>query len=340
MRYYQTMNTIGRILRFTSFGESHGVAVGGVLDGLPAGLRVDKERIRHALARRAGRLLPAGFPAEEYENGLAMSQRACKEPDEVEFLSGLWDGVSLGTPIAFIIRNRDMRPEDYAALQDVFRPGHADLTYQAKYGVRDPRGGGRASARETAARVVAGTIAAQWLEMQGVKISARVLEAGGETEPERIRALIREVQTAGDSIGGIVGCTVSGLPVGTGEPLFDKLQARIACAVMSINACKGFDYGSGFEGRSRRGSELNPQSGGALGGISDGNNFTFRCVFKPTPSISLPQEALCTDGSRTSIRIHGRHDVCVALRAPAVVEAMTALAVADLMMLQRAGSPN
>ncbi len=311
------MNTIGNIFRFTDFGESHGAAVGGVIDGCPSGIRIDPAAISHDLDRRAGRICD-----------FTVSQRAKAEPDEVEFLSGLLDGVTLGTPIAFIIRNQDARQEDYDALRDVFRPGHADSTYQQKYGIRDPRGGGRASARETAARVVAGSIAKQVLKQKGISINAETVQIGEATNKDRFGEVLQRVSEQGDSIGGVVKCGITGLPAGIGEPLFDKLQARLAYAVMSINACKGFEYGSGFGGVDKTGSELNNCSGGALGGISDGTDFCFRCVFKPTPSIS--REQTLPDGS--TISIHGRHDVCVALRAPVIVEAMTAITILDLYL--------
>jgi len=300
------MNTFGDRFTFTSFGESHGVAIGGVLDGVPAGLPIDMDLIRHELDRRAGRLTDA-----------PVSKRAEGEPNQVEWLSGVLDGVTLGTPIAFLIRNRDARPEDYAWLKDHYRPGHADRTYMQKYGIRDWRGGGRASARETAGRVVAGCIAKQLLRRRGITIEAELVQVGTCTDPTRFADTIRSVQAAGDSIGGIIRCTITGVPAGVGEPIFDKLQAHLAFAVMSINACKGFDYGTGFAGVGLCGSEANAVSGGIAGGIADGSPIVFRCVFKPTPSIA-----------RT---VPGRHDPCVAVRAVPVVEAMSALALLSLL---------
>ncbi len=296
------MNTFGDTFTFTSFGESHGAAIGGVLDGVPAGLHIDMDLIRHELDRRAGRLTDA-----------PVSKRAEREPNQVEWLSGVLDGVTLGTPIAFLIRNRDARPEDYAWLKDHYRPGHADRVYMQKYGIRDWRGGGRASARETAGRVVAGCIAKQLLRRRGITIEAELVQVGMYTDPAQFADTIRAVQAAGDSIGGIVRCTITGIPAGAGEPIFDKLQAHLAFAVMSINACKGFDYGTGFAGVGLTGSESNAISGGIAGGIADGSPIVFRCVFKPTPSIA-----------RT---VPGRHDPCVAVRAVPVVEAMSALAL-------------
>lgn len=300
------MNSFGKHFVFTSFGESHGKAIGGILDGVPAGLHIDFDLIRTELLRRSG------------QGVYGASERAKREPDEVEWLSGVLDGVTLGTPIAFLIRNTDARPEDYQWLKHNYRPGHADRVYEQKYGIRDWRGGGRASARETAARVVAGCIAKQMLRLRGISIRAELVQVGNETDPQRFEPLIRAVRAEGDSIGGIIRCTITGVPVGTGEPIFDKLQAHLAFAVMSINACKGFDYGTGFEGVGLRGSQANAVSGGISGGISDGTPITFRCVFKPTPSIAKT--------------IPGRHDACVATRAVPVVEAMTALALANLLL--------
>ena len=301
------MNSFGNRFVFTSFGESHGRAIGGVLDGVPSGLRIDMSLIRRELDRRAGRGLQAG-----------VSQRAKQEADEVEWLSGVMDGVTLGTPIAFIIRNKDARPEDYEWLKHNYRAGHADWTYQQKYGIRDWRGGGRASARETAGRVVAGCIAKQLLRLKGISIQAELVQVGNETDPTRFAEVIRAVQAEGDSIGGIVRCTITGVPAGTGEPIFNKLQAELAFAMMSINACKGFDYGTGFEGISMKGSDANRVSGGMAGGIADGTPIIFRCVFKPTPSIA-------------KMGVKGRHDACVAVRAVPVVEAMGALVLANFL---------
>lgn len=315
------MNTFGEKFAFTSFGESHGRAIGGVLDGVPAGIRIDMEMVRRELRRRRG------LPAKGGLASIPVTARATHEPDEVEWLSGVMDGVTLGTPIAFIIRNKDAHSADYDYLKDTFRPGHADYTYQMKYGIRDHRGGGRASARETASRVVAGAVAKQLLAEKGIQIDAELIQVGTETDPARFADYIRQVQSEGDSIGGIVRCTIKGLPIGTGDPIFDKLQSHLAFAIMSINACKGFEYGTGFDGIGLKGSEANSISGGILGGISDGTDITFRCVFKPTPSIA--KEQTTTDGKTISIR--GRHDPCVAVRAVAVVEAMTALCLANLV---------
>ena len=322
------MNTFGEKFAFTSFGESHGRAIGGVLDGVPAGLHIDLALIQSELARRAGRL---GDEAMRREAGV--SPRAVNEADEVEWLSGVMDGVTLGTPIAFIIRNQDARPEDYEWLKHSFRLGHADRVYQEKYGIRDHRGGGRASARETASRVVAGSIAKQLLAEQNIHIHAQLIQVGERTNPADFEEYIRQVCQEGDSIGGIIECTITGIPVGVGEPIFDKLQAHLAFAMMSINACKGFEYGSGFGGVSKTGSEMylsgNPTlvSGGIAGGISDGTPIVFRCVFKPTASSKKTFEAMRREARGDEAM--GRHDACVAVRAVPVVEAMAALVLAE-----------
>ncbi|MBQ0119144.1 MAG: chorismate synthase [Bacteroidales bacterium] len=304
-------NTFGDKWTFTSFGESHGRAIGGVIDGVPAGLQIDFDLIRRELLRRSGK------------EQIGVSPRPAAENDEVEWLSGVMDGVALGTPIAFLIRNTDARPDDYEILRHTYRPGHADWVYQRKYGIRDHRGGGRSSARETAARVVAGTIARQQLNNHGISIHAQLVQVGEETHPEAFDNVIRQVREAGDTIGGIVECAVNGMPVGVGDPIADKLQAHLAAAMLSINGCKGFDYGTGFRGVALRGSQIYhpnevpcPQSGGIEGGISNGLPITFRCVFKPAATLT---------------RLYGgRHDACIAVRAVPVVEAMTALVLADL----------
>ena len=348
------MNTLGEKFSFTSFGESHGRAIGGVLDGVPAGLHIDMEMIRHELDRRAGRGEvkgerlrapqnatsvfgdPAKVKGEEAKGGV--SPRAVREADEVEWLSGVMDGVTLGTPIAFIIRNKDARPEDYEWLRHSYRIGHADRVYQEKYGIRDHRGGGRASARETAARVVAGSIAKQLLAEKNIHIEAKLVQVGEETNAERFAAYIAAIQQDGDSIGGIVECTITGVPAGIGEPIFDKLQAQLAFAIMSINACKGFEYGSGFEGVNKKGSEMYLSedtrliSGGIAGGISDGTPIVFRCVFKPTASSRKTFERAYPHPLPKGKGVkQGRHDACVAVRAVPVVEAMAALVIEDCL---------
>ena len=335
------MNTIGEYFSFTSFGESHGRAIGGVLDGVRAGIKIDIDMIRQALDRRAGRIVEdmkqSGDESKGERRKAGVSPRAAHEADKVEWLSGVMDGVTLGTPIAFIIRNRDARPEDYDWLKHTYRIGHADRTYQEKYGIRDHRGGGRASARETASRVVAGAIAQQLLHEKNIHIHAQLVQVGQEKNPENFGRYIADIQREGDSIGGIVECQITGVPVGVGEPIFDKLQAHLAYAMMSINACKGFEYGSGFEGIGLKGSEMYLTgnqtliSGGIVGGISDGTPIVFRCVFKPTASNRKVFETF--QSSRVeefqNLKV-GRHDACVAVRAVAVVEAMAALVLADM----------
>ena len=367
------MNIFGDKWTFTSFGESHGAAIGGVLDGVPAGLHIDLQMVRAELERRAGKKPTSNNVLKGRETGV--SPRAAREPDEVEWLSGVirsvspedglsaersvsetvcqqGDLVTLGTPIAFLIRNKDARPEDYEWLKHSYRVGHADRVYEQKYGIRDWRGGGRASARETAARVVAGSLAKQELATKGVCIHAHLVQVGAETDPNKFADVIAAYQREGDSIGGIVECRITGLPVGTGEPIFDKLQAHLAYAVMSINACKGFEYGTGFGGVMQPGSVINAISGGISGGISDGSEVVFRCVFKPTASTpkafaQLQNDQLQNDPYSEADRMNevnkemvnqsdqpvsvGRHDACVATRAVPVVEAMTALALINLL---------
>ena len=298
------MNTLGHNLTLTTFGESHGPAIGGVLDGFPAGITVDTDFIALQMQRR--------------RPGQSTVTTGRQEKDQVEFLSGLLDGVSTGAPIAFIIRNQDQHSSDYDELKDLFRPSHADYAWEQRYGIRDWRGGGRASARETAARVVAGCIAKQQLVAKGVRIQAELIQVGAEKDPARFAETIARYQQEGDSIGGIIECRINGLPVGTGEPIFDKLQAHLAFAMMSINACKGFEYGTGFGGVTEPGSAINGISGGIAGGIADGSEIVFRCVFKPTPS--TPKAG-----------VKGRHDACVAVRAVPVVEAMTALSLVQFL---------
>ena len=340
------MNSLGENFVFTSFGESHGRAIGGVLDGVPAGVKINFDMIRQQLDRRAGRAPQDNSKSLIQNSQLPTSPRASREADEVEWLSGVLDGVTLGTPIAFIIRNQDARPEDYEWLKHSFRPGHADRTYQEKYGIRDHRGGGRASARETASRVVAGCIAQQLLAERDIHISAQLIQVGAETNPAHFQDYIDKIRQSGDSIGGIIECTITGLPIGVGEPIFDKLQSHLAFAIMSINACKGFEYGSGFEHITLTGSDMylsdNQQliSGGIAGGISDGTPLTFRCIFKPTASNRQTLKALrseCLEENNSKFIIQnskfplGRHDACVAIRAVPVVEAMTALVLQDLL---------
>lgn len=317
-------NVIGNRLRLMTFGESHGPAMGGVLDGMPPLVRLDFEEIARHLARRR----PGGRPG--------VSQR--READEPEFLSGISDdGMTLGTPIGFIIRNRDARSGDYDGYTGCFRPNHADYTYYKKYGIHDFRGGGRASARETVSWVVAGSIARQWLEQKGIQIEAEFVETNN----------VEETASRGDSTGGIVRCSVTGMPVGVGDPVFDKLHARLAAAMMSINAAKAFEFGDGAGSACMTGTEsmdifnpdpdaplpcLSNHSGGIQGGISNGMPIEFKVYFKPTPTVMQPFDTIDTDGQPRTVNPKGRHDPCVAIRAVPVVESMAALTIADLML--------
>lgn len=324
------MNTFGNNLRLTTFGESHGPAMGGVLDGFPPGFRVNHDALREFVASRR-----PGY-------GTGVSPR--REPDEVEFLSGFSpDGLTLGTPIAFIVRNRDARPSDYVELGHVYRPNHADRTYDLRYGIRDSRGGGRASARETVARVVAGGLALQWLESKGVTVGAVL-----DDEPS-LPCYVEEARTQGDSRGASVSCSIIGFPPGVGNPVYGKFQMQLAAAMMSINAVMGFEYGAGFKAANMRGSDfadrmrpdgsggveyLSNHCGGLNGGITNGCEIYFRVAFKPTPTISSPLETVNDRGEAVTLCAKGRHDPCVALRGLAVVRAMAALVAADFLIPQ------
>lgn len=308
-------NTFGSFFRVTTFGESHGPMIGAVIDGIESNLPLDVGRIQKELDRRR--------PAQnEFE-----SQR--KEHDRIEIVSGVFEGRTTGTPVAILIRNTDQHSKDYENLKDVYRPGHADETYEARYGVRDYRGGGRASGRETAARVAAGVVAKQVLESKGIAIESRIISIHGRKE--NFDEVLEEAKRKGESVGGVLECTVKGMPKGIGEPVFDKLDAYIAHAVMSIGAIKGIEFGSGFSSELLYGSENNLpcNAGGILGGISDGNDIDFRVAVKPTPSIAKPQPMKTRDGGIREVGIEGRHDVCICLRIGPVVEAMTAIAVLD-----------
>lgn len=308
-------NTFGSFFRVTTFGESHGPMIGAVIDGIESNLPLDVGRIQKELDRRR--------PAQnEFE-----SQR--KEHDRIEIVSGVFEGRTTGTPVAILIRNTDQHSKDYENLKDVYRPGHADETYEARYGVRDYRGGGRASGRETAARVAVGAVAKQVLESKGIAIESRIISIHGRKE--NFDEILEEAKRKGESVGGVLECTVKGMPKGIGEPVFDKLDAYIAHAVMSIGAIKGIEFGSGFSSELLYGSENNLpcNAGGILGGISDGNDIGFRVAVKPTPSIAKPQPMKTRDGGMREVRIEGRHDVCICLRIGPVVEAMTAIAVLD-----------
>lgn len=355
------MNTIGKIFCFTGFGESHGTAVGGVIDGMPARVRIDLGAVQRELDRR--------------RPGQSAVTTARKESDTVEVLSGLMDGVTTGCPIGFIIRNSDQHSGDYDHLRDAFRPSHADYTYTVKYGLRDHRGGGRSSARETATRVVAGAFARQALEQSGITIRAYTSQVGSieVTEPytsldlslvesnpvrcpdtktaEEMERLILDVKHSGDTIGGVVTCVVKGVPVGLGDPVFGRLNARLAEAMMSINASKGFEYGMGFKGVELRGREaidcfvtdddghvhtVTNRSGGIQGGISNGEDIYFRVAFKPVATLIRDVPTIDSSGNPVVIKGKGRHDPCVVPRAVPVVEAMAAMVILDALLLNRA----
>ncbi|MCR4660263.1 MAG: chorismate synthase [Bacteroidales bacterium] len=310
------MNTFGTNFRFTSFGESHGLAVGGIIDGCPSRLALDTDAIRADLARRRG------------EGDETTTRR---EADEVEFLSGVMDGITLGTPIAFAIRNADTRPDDYEELRHLCRPGHADFTYQARYGIRDHRGGGRASGRETAARVVAGAIAKQLLAQRGIGCRAAVAELAP--------------QTPDDTRGGSVRCVVQGLPAGVGDPVFGRLNAMLAAAMMSIPSSTAFEMGVGTQAADMTGSAFADQwlaggrtvtnhCGGVQGGISNGMPVEFKVTFHAVPTLPHEVDCLADDGTLRRVNLGGRHDTCHILRLPVVVEAMAALTIVNLIDLK------
>ena len=353
------MNSIGRLLRLTTFGESHGTAIGGVLDGFPAGVVIDEDFIRSEMARR--------------RPGQSAITTARNEKDEVEFLSGIFEGRTTGTPIAFVIKNDNTRSKDYDNMRGVYRPSHADYVYDCKYGVRDHRGGGRSSARETAVRVCAGALAKLALLQLGIKVQAYTSQVGGikldkgyehydipsaegnvvrcpdAEKAKEMEQLILDVKRQGDTVGGVVTCVVKGVPVGLGEPLYGKLTSSLAHAMLSINAVKGFEYGNGFEAASGRGSEQNDvfyrsadgiatrtnNSGGIQGGISNGNDIYFRVAFKPVATLLMEQDTVTASGEDTKLLAHGRHDPCVVPRAVPVVEAMAALVILDNYLLDR-----
>ena len=328
-------NTFGNNFSLTIFGESHGAAIGGVIDGCPSGLSIDFNMIEKELQRR--------------KTGLnsAMSQR--KESDEVIFLSGIFEGKTLGTPIAFMVKNEDAKSADYENIKDVYRPSHADFTYQQKYGIRDYRGGGRSSARTLLPCVVAGAIAKQILQQHNIEIRSFVTQIGEERSPafsnDEIIAILDKVKKEKDTVGAAVRVEVDNLPAGVGEPYFRKLQAVLAHAMFSINAVKGFEYGEGFHAASMRGSECNDtfvnidgkirtktnHSGGIQGGISNGEKVYFNVAFKPIPTIMQSQKTVDVEGNEVIYNIEGRHDVCVVPRVLPVVEAMTAMTILDIL---------
>ena len=353
------MNTIGTQVRLTTFGESHGIAIGGILDGFPSGVVVDEDFVRSEMRRR--------------RPGQSAVTTARNEADEVQFLSGIFEGRTTGTPIGFVIHNTNNRSNDYDNLRDAFRPSHADYTYSAKYGVRDHRGGGRSSARETAVRVCAGALCKLALAQMGITIQAYTSQVGDVKiegsykdynlalaeenivrcpDAEKAAAmerLILDVKRNGDTIGGIVTCVAKGVPAGIGAPLYNKLSSSLAAAMMTINAAKGFDYGDGFASVTGRGSQQNDiffddngaintrtnHSGGIQGGISNGQDIYFRVAFKPVATILSEQPTVGVDGKDTIISARGRHDPCVVPRAVPVVEAMAALTILDHCLLSR-----
>ena len=352
-------NTFGKAFKISTFGESHGRGLGLIIDGCPAGLEIDEAFIQQELDRRR--------PGQS----AIVTQR--KEPDRAKILSGIFEGKTTGTPIGIVIYNQDQKSKDYSHIADKFRPSHADYTYQQKYGLRDYRGGGRSSARETVARVAAGAVAKLFLKSKGVEVRAYVSQVGSiqskkhynqlnvnDIEATAIRcpdlsiaekmiALIKEVRKAGDTIGGTVSAFIRGCPTGLGEPAFDKLHADLAKAMLSINACKGFEYGSGFEGVKMKGSEHNDEfyndngiikthtnhSGGIQGGISNGMDIYFRVAFKPVATIVAPQHSVNEAGEKVEVVGKGRHDPCVLPRAVPIVEAMAALVITDHLLRQR-----
>ena len=347
-------NSFGSLFRITTFGESHGEALGGIIDGCPPGISIDFDAIQMEMSRRK--------PGQS----AIVTQR--KEPDDVQFLSGIFEGKTTGTPIGFIIPNTNQKSEDYSHIKDNYRPSHADYVYEKKYGIRDYRGGGRSSARETASRVVAGAIAKQMLSE--IKINAYVSSVGPifleksyqeldfsniEKNPVRcpdvetamvMEDYIRDIRKQGDTVGGIVTCVIQNVPLGLGEPVFDKLHAELGKAMLSINAAKGFEFGSGFDGSQMKGSEHNDLfnangstrtnlSGGIQGGISNGMDIYFRVAFKPVATIMQKQESLDNTGAITEMTGKGRHDPCVVPRAVPIVEAMAAIVLADFYLINK-----
>ncbi len=330
------MNTIGKILTLTTFGESHGPAMGGILDGMPAGVDIDLEKLQRFVDRR--------------RTGQTAGSSQRDEKDRVELLSGIWQGKTLGTPIGFMVRNTDARSHDYDEIAKCYRPNHADYTWEAKYGIRDPRGGGRASARETVARVVAGGIALQTLDSLGITIESRIVQVGPRLGVAEMEQAVIDIAKDGDTLGGIVECIVKGVPAGLGEPLFGKLHAQLAAAMMSIPSVHGFEYGDGFDMASKRGSEVMDQfvkredgiigtvtnhSGGIQGGISNGEDITMRIAFKPVPTLMRPVSTIDREGNSVTLQPRGRHDACVLPRALPIVEAMAALVILDNYLIRK-----
>lgn len=349
-------NTFGHLFTLTTFGESHGVAVGGVIDGFPAGIDIDMEFVQKELNRR--------------RPGQSHITTSRNEADKVEFLSGVFEGKSTGTPIGFEVRNTNQHSQDYENMRCLFRPSHADYTYYNKYGIRDHRGGGRSSARITIARCVGGALAKLALRQLGISITAYTSQVGdiaierdyhlydlSKTEDNIVRCpdqqkakemeeLIAQVKTDGDTIGGVITCVIKGCPVGLGEPEFDKLHAQLGAAMLGINAVKGFEYGEGFDGVTARGSQQNDtfvpgittatnHSGGIQGGISNGQDIYFRVAFKPVATILKEQDTVDLEGNATKLTARGRHDPCVLPRAVPVVEAMAAMVILDSYLVNK-----
>ena len=323
-------NTFGTAFCLTTFGESHGAAIGGVIDGCPAGILLDKSLIEKELSRR-----------KPGQDAVSSSRQ---EPDEVEYLSGLFEGKTTGVPIAFIIRNKDAKTSDYENIKDVFRPSHADFTYQEKYGIRDYAGGGRGSARTLLPCVVAGAVAKQILATQGIDIQSNVIRTDEDFE-----RMLNRVREDNDTVGAVVQGVIKNVPVGLGEPAFQKFHAVLAHAMMTINAAKGFEIGEGFNVARMRGSDCNDEftfdgerirtktnhSGGVQGGITNGEDVVFRVAFKPIPSIMRPQQTVDIQGNTATLEIQGRHDVCVVPRVLPIVEAMAAMVTLDFILLKK-----
>lgn len=347
-------NSFGKLFKLSTFGESHGKAIGGIIDGCPAGLQLDTKAIQKELNRRK--------PGQS----AIVTQR--KEPDTVEFLSGIFEGATTGTPIGFLIKNTNQKSKDYSAIKDTFRPSHADFTYTKKYGIRDYRGGGRSSARETANWIVAGAIAKQLLSEMKINaytssvgdiflekpyqelnfnlIESNVVRCPDESYAKKMIAKIKEIKKQGDTIGGTITCVIQNVPIGLGEPVFDKLHARLGMAMLSINAVKGFEYGSGFCGAKMKGSTHNDVfntdgttktnlSGGIQGGISNGMDIYFRVAFKPVATLLQKYNTIDNHGNPVTMQGKGRHDPCVVPRAVPIVEALAAMVLADFYLLQK-----
>ena len=328
------MNSFGKILTLTTFGESHGPAMGGVLDGMPAGVDIDLDALQRFVDCR--------------RTGQTTGSSTRDEKDRVEVLSGIWQGKTLGTPIGFIVRNTDARSADYEEISKCYRPNHADFTWEAKYGIRDPRGGGRASARETVARVVAGGIALQALATLGITVESQIV--GPRLGVAEMEQAVADAARDGDTLGGIIECTVKGVPAGLGEPLFGKLHAQLASAMMSIPSVHGFEYGDGLEMAAKRGSEvadlfekredgtigtMTNHSGGIQGGISNGEDIVMRIAFKPVPTLMREVPTVDRDGNPVTLQPRGRHDACVLPRALPIVEAMAALVILDNYLIKK-----